>query len=118
MKTRCAGIPVLALTTATLLASAAFANDLRDKLPKPDPAPTFAAPVRLKAGDAFMGHKRLYPSPVFHDVNGDGLADVVIGDLWGKITVALRVKGDGPPQYAAETKLEGADGKELDFANW
>lgn len=118
METRLAGIPVLALATGTLLAAAASANDLRDKLPKTKTAATFAAPVRLKAGDAFMGDKRLYPSPVFHDVNGDKLPDVVIGDLWGKISVALRVAGNGPPTYAAETFLQGADGKGLNFANW
>jgi len=78
----------------------------------------FAAPVRLKAGEVFMGDARLYPSPVFHDVNGDKLPDVVIGDLWGKLSVALRVAGDGPPSYAAETFLMGPDGKDLDFANW
>ena len=84
----------------------------------PRGAPKFSAPVRLKAGEKFMGEKRLYPSPVFHDVNGDGLADVVIGDLPGILTVALRVKGSGPPTYAAETRIKGRDGKDLDFSNW
>jgi len=74
--------------------------------------------VRLMAGETFLGVDRLYPSPMLHDMNGDGLADIVVGDLRGRITVALRQPGDGPARYAAETKLMALDGKELDFANW
>ena len=59
-------------------------------------------------------HQRLR----FADMNGDGLLDIVVGDLIGKMTVALREPGDGPPKFAAETKLMALDGKELDFANW
>jgi hypothetical protein len=70
------------------------------------------------AGDAFMGQKRMYPSPMFHDMNGDGLVDIVVGDLIGKLTVALRRPGDGVPAYAAETKLKAVDGKDIDFNNW
>lgn len=81
-------------------------------------APTFAAPVRLQAGDKFMGEGRLYPSPVFHDVDGDGRLDVVIGDLPGRLTVALRVPGEGPPRFAAEKPMLGADGQPLKFHNW
>ncbi|MBI3819452.1 MAG: hypothetical protein HY286_12220 [Planctomycetes bacterium] len=78
----------------------------------------FAPPVRLKSGDAFMGGGRLYPSPVFKDMNGDGLPDVVIGDLFGRITVSLRLPGKDPRAFAAETELMAADGKRLDFHNW
>jgi hypothetical protein len=81
------------------------------------PPPTFAEPVRLKAGDKFLGENRLFPSPVFHDMNGDGRADIVVGDLIGKLTVALRT-GDGATAYAAETKQLALDGNELNFANW
>lgn len=81
-------------------------------------APRFAAPVRLGAGKKLLGEGRLYPSPVFHDVNGDGLLDVVVGDLRGRITYALREAGDGVPRFGAEQKWLGSDGKELDFHNW
>ena len=79
--------------------------------------PAFADPVRLEAGGKLLGAGRLYPSPVFHDVNGDGRLDIVVGDLWGKLTVALREAGDAR-SFGAETKIKGTDGKDLDFANW
>lgn len=80
--------------------------------------PSFAPPVRLMAADKGLGENRLFPSPVFHDINGDGLQDLVIGDLIGRLTVALRLPGKGAPSYGAETKLMASDGKELDFHNW
>ena len=81
-------------------------------------APEFAAPVRIEAGTKLLGENRLYPSPMLHDVNGDGLLDIVVGDLRGKITYALREKGDSAPRYGEEQKMLAADGKELDFQNW
>jgi len=78
----------------------------------------FAPPVRLSAGDKLLGAHRLFPSPVLHDVNGDGLADIVVGDLWGKLTVALRSSAADPRAFAAETDLMAADGKVIDFHNW
>jgi hypothetical protein len=87
--------------------------------PAAQPALTrFAAPVRLMAGDAFLGEDRLYPSPVFRDMNGDGLLDIVVGDLRGKLTIALRVPGKDPRAFAAETPMNAADGKPIDFHNW
>ena len=85
---------------------------------KPAAGANFAAPVRLMAGDKFLGEARLYPSPVMHDMNGDGLADIVVGDLFGRVTVALRVKGDGPAKFGAEAPLNDFEGKELKFKNW
>lgn len=76
--------------------------------------PQFAAPVRLQAGGKLLGEGRLYPSPVAHDVNGDGRLDLVVGDLRGRITVALRTASG----YAAEAPMRAADGKDIDFHNW
>ena len=79
--------------------------------------PKFAPPVRLMAGGKFLGGNRLFPSPVFRDMNGDGRLDVVVGDLRGRMTVALRQPG-GALAFGAETGLDGADVKPLDFHNW
>jgi hypothetical protein len=80
-------------------------------------SPTFAPPVRLQAGERPLGHQRLFPSPVLHDLDGDGRVDIVVGDLRGHLTVATRTSAAGT-QFAAETKVNGADGKPLDFGNW
>lgn len=96
-------LPLLACAAATAVAQ----------------APQFAPPVRLKAGDTFLGENRLYPSPVFHDLDGDGRVDVVVGDLVGVLTVAPRANAAAAaPAYGPETKVLGADGQPLDFDNW
>jgi hypothetical protein len=77
-------------------------------------APQFAAPVRLMAGDVPIGGKRAFPSPVLRDVNGDGKLDLVIGDLPGKLTVALRTEQG----YAAERPYLDQNGAQIDFHNW
>lgn len=85
---------------------------------------SFAPPVLIeagaptKAGPTVLGKGRLYPSPVLHDLDGDGRLDVVVGDLRGHLTTALRLPGDGAPKFAAEQKLLAKDGKDLDFGNW
>ncbi len=79
---------------------------------------TFAAPVRLHAGDKFLGQGRLFPSPVHHDIDGDGIADIVVGDLPGRLTVARGEKAEHTPSFGAESRLEAADGKQIDFHNW
>jgi hypothetical protein len=78
----------------------------------------FAAPERIRAGDAFLGTGRLYPSPVLHDVDGDGRADIVVGCLFGKVTVAQRTSAKSPVTFAAEKPLNKRDGKPLRFHNW
>lgn len=77
--------------------------------------PTFAAPVMLKAGEKNLGEKRLYPSPVLHDMNGDGLA---VGDLFGYVTVAHRLPGDGPAKFGEEARVQDHAGKDIKFNNW
>jgi len=84
------------------------------------PAPArFAEPVRLRAGDRWLGGDRLYPSPVLYDVDGDGVRDVVVADLPGKPTWARATRGpDGAISLAAEKPFLGRDERPLDFSNW
>jgi hypothetical protein len=77
----------------------------------------FAAPKRVVAGDAFLGEGRLYPSPVLHDADGDGLLDIVVGDLPGAVTFAPRVAGKAVA-FGAGKPFPDRDGKPLKFHNW
>lgn len=94
------------------------AGSLSAQTPTTAEAPRFRDPVRLKAAEKLMGETRLYPSPVFHDENGDGRPDILIGDLIGKITVANMTTTNGAIAYGSEAPLKGADGKPLKFHNW
>jgi len=91
------------LFVAAFVASAGAASDV-----------TFEAPVRLMAGEEPMGAKRLYPSPVMQDLDGDGKPEMVLGDLIGNLTVSRR---DGET-WSAPTPLEKADGEPIRFHNW
>jgi len=82
------------------------------------PRAFFAPPVRIQAGDAFVGAGRYYPSPVMHDVDGDGKLDIVVADLMGKVTVARRMGGQEGVRFEAEKPLLDRDGKPLKFHNW
>ena len=74
----------------------------------------FKAPVQFMAGDAEMGHKKMYPSPAAFDVDGDGIQDLVLGGLSGRVTWSRRTAdGLGP-----EKPMERTDGKQLSFNNW
>jgi hypothetical protein len=96
---------------AVLLGSGATAQEV-------GATPAFAAPKRLQAGDAFLGEGRLYPSPAVHDVDGDGRADIVIGDLVGRITYAPRSNQGSAPVLGAEKQLKDRSGEQLKFHNW
>lgn len=78
----------------------------------------FAPPVRLLAGDAPMGEGRLYPSPALYDLDGDGVDELILGDLRGVLTVSKRRTGDGPQGWSEASALKGAGGDDLKFHNW
>ncbi|MCH2107120.1 MAG: VCBS repeat-containing protein [Planctomycetes bacterium] len=84
---------------------------------KVDTAPKFAAPKQVMAGAELLGEKRAYPSPAFHDVDGDGHLDILIADLMGRVTVA-HGKGTTPMTFGEEKPLLGSDKEPLDFNNW
>ena len=79
----------------------------------------FAPPVRLKAGEAFLGGGRYYPSPVLHDLDGDGKREILVADLMGSVTFAKITRAEGgAPKVSAEAPLLGRDGQPIRFHNW
>jgi len=104
-------------TAVVVLGSLGWADETESPLGQADETETqakFAAPVRIKAGDAFVGDKRLYPSPVLFDLNRDKKLDLVVADLFGNVTVAYADERG----FAAKSKLLKSDGKPLKFHNW
>ena len=86
-----------------------------DDVAHPPAEARFAPPVRMKAGDAFLGGGRTYPSPSLHDLDGDGRLDVVVGDLAGNVTVATGLEDGG---FAKEAAVKNREGEPLTFDNW
>ena len=77
-------------------------------------AQQFDAPVELTA-DGKPFHGILYPSPRLHDADGDGKAELLVGDLWGHIRVARA--GDTATSFGAIDKLRARD-ELLKLNNW
>ena len=75
-------------------------------------------PILLKAADTVIGAKRLYPSPVFQDMNRDGVMDLVLGDLRGILTVSLGERTATGVTFGKEVNLKATDGHDLKFHNW
>jgi hypothetical protein len=81
------------------------------------PSADFESPKQIFAGDTHAGNHRLFPSPVMYDVDGDKLADLVVADLFGRVTFAKANK-DNPTTFGAKQPLLAKDGKPLEFSNW
>ena len=65
-----------------------------------------------------MGNTQLYPSPALFDLDGDGVLEMIVGDLFGNLMVSKRVPGDDRLAWTRAEPMEGADGKPLKFNNW
>jgi len=79
-----------------------------------DETSLFDAPEALLTADSpFTGH--MYPSPVLRDIDGDGKAELVVGDLLGRVRFASR-EGKGLKWSKLEAMKSGDEPLRLN--NW
>ncbi len=77
----------------------------------------FARPVEITtAGKTYVDV--LYPSPVLHDLNGDGKQELIIGDLRGYLQVAKRDSATDSPEWGDSQMMQSVEGKDIKFSNW
>ncbi|MFT6108999.1 MAG: hypothetical protein ACJA2W_001912 [Planctomycetota bacterium] len=77
----------------------------------------FAEPEPLLEGKLVLGAKLRYPSPRLYDLDGDGAAEMVVGDLSGRLHVATKRNGGSGRRWNKLAPLT-TDGTELKFHNW
>lgn len=93
-------------------------------IPKAEPTSSsiFEPPVRLTVKDMPLNGlaKKRYPSPAVFDVDGDGKAELVIGDLMGNIGVYenLNTSETGDPVWDSRKELRGVSGDPVQTPNW
>ena len=81
----------------------------------------FEAPVRLTVdGKPLQQANDRFPSPAIYDIDNDGVNELIIGGLRGKVEVfensSSSTKGD--PIWEAGEPLEDSDGKSIELTNW
>ncbi len=79
-------------------------------------AALFAAPVQLTAEGEPIADMT-YPSPTLFDLDGDGMRELVIGDIFGSVRVAEPQAEEAGLAWSACEKLQ-SDGKDLRLNNW
>ncbi|MEZ6059804.1 MAG: hypothetical protein R3C19_05535 [Planctomycetaceae bacterium] len=78
----------------------------------------FQKPVQLTAANEPMGNGIYYPSPKLQDLDGDGVAEMLIGDLTGRLLFAKRSGDENSTAWSQLEPLTTADGQPIKFDNW
>ena len=82
----------------------------------------FESPVRINADGAPLNTaaRKRFPSPGIFDVDGDGQAELLIGELMGSVGVYenLNTSGTGDPEWSSRKPLRDAKGKQIKTSNW
>lgn len=83
----------------------------------PDRESLFGKPEPLlTAGKPFKGI--MYPSPVLQDLDGDGVAELIVGDLPGRMRFAKRDASGKDTDWAALQPMKLWNGDRIDLSNW
>lgn len=97
-----------ALTSALLATAGAAQSD-----------PALSPPQRLKAGGEWIdtGKEIAHAGPQLHDVDGDGLLDLVVGSFAGRFQLYRNVGTRTAPAFEARGHLQ-AGGVAAKVPNW
>ena len=64
----------------------------------------FTSPFRLQAGGDFIDTDIGHAAPFLHDIDGDGVRDLLVGQFGGgKMRIYRNAGTNGDPQYETET---------------
>ncbi len=106
-------LSVLILVTSCCIAPQA-ASERSHGAPGDDETNLFDPPEALLTADSpFTG--QMYPSPVLQDIDGDGKAELIVGDLPGRMRFATRKGND--LQWSKLNPMESGD-EPLRLNNW
>jgi len=82
----------------------------------------FDRPVRISVEGKPLNavEQKKFPSPAIFDIDADGKAELVMGDLWGDVGVHenLAASGAGDPVWGPRKALKDSDGKAIRTSNW
>ena len=103
----------------TLIAASSLVIALpQEAVQAPTQTTKFAPPVLLMVGDKPMGQGLMFPSPELRDIDCDGHADLLLGDLRGNLHLSMAQPGAEGVTWAKTKKFEATDGKPIEFHNW
>ncbi len=79
----------------------------------------FETPTIVEFGGDKNYKHGLYPSPALFDVDNDGVNELVLGDLWGKLVACENSNpGKGDPVWSKPEPIKSTNGEPLDMGNW
>lgn len=81
----------------------------------------FEKPVLIRAGGEIYNREGImrYPSPAIVDIQNDGIDELIVGSLFGRLQVCSdQNEGKGTPKWSAPEFMKDVDGETIKLNNW